>query len=189
MQTQLFPQITGKIDIFSVGDVWTLIGSAHNDVLYSGMDLMALMAWGSGRSINGMYLEFENGTDPAAISPPLLDVEAGVEYYLGLSGSRDYVRVSAGPKGEPTASSPKYKSNRISFSASSAHVVGTHGLPYSQAGSTVVYGAALVSLGRAPDDDIVFARAYLGPALRASKQDNMQIGIHWTSTIKHPLDV
>lgn len=181
--------IAGLVEVFSIiNGVKEGAGAQKNTVLYSGMDLFGLLLSGSQRPINGMYFEFENGTPAADIVAPSFVATDDVSYYLGLSGPRDYIRAPAGLMTAPVASSPQYRTNRITFSGQSAHATGTRGLPFSATDGTVVFGAAMVSMGENPEDDIVYARTYFAPENRKPKQDMMQVGLNWTTTIYHPED-
>lgn len=189
MRDGIAPRASGVISVFQGNDgQWFHEFSQDNAVTYSGMDILAMLLQGENRTINGMYLEFENGTAAADIVTPVLDKKAGVEYYLGLAGNRDYVRIPAGPAAKPGPSSADYTGNRAAFFGSSSHVVGEHGLGFSFSDNTVVFGVALVSLGGTPAEDLIYARAYFEPNLRIEKHEHRQIGIKWTTTIYHPED-
>jgi hypothetical protein len=188
MRSPFRPNILGQVELFEVTGAWRPLGVVANAVTFGGMDLIGRLLAGEGRPINGIYLEFENGTEPALVSPPMLDPTAGVEYYLGLSGQRDFVRAPAGLRSAPAGSSSAYRSNRVAFTGQSAHTAGNRGLPFSHTAGTVVFGAALVSLADNPSDDIVYARAYFDANLRIPKQDMMQIGLNWITTVYHPED-
>lgn len=160
-----------------------LVSSGRNDLVFSGVDVMARLLAGQGR-LDGLYLEFANGIDPAAFPPPAVNPRYGVEYYTGLSGAHDYMRVPLRVDGALEASDSRYVSNRVRFLGTSGGAAGARGLPFSASAGSAVYGAALVMLGKTPADDLVYARYSLPRAEAIS--DNQAVGISWTLTLTHP---
>ncbi len=160
-----------------------LVSSGPNVLTFSGVDVMARLLAGQG-SLNGLYLEFANTTDPSSIAPPAVTPTVGVEYYTGLSGQYDYMRAPLRLDGALEASDSRYGSNRLRLIGTSGGAAGVHGLPFSAIAGSAVYGAALVMLGKTPADDIVYARHYF--AQPDTIGDNQAIGISWTLTLTHP---
>ena len=135
-------------------------------ILYGGADILAALAAGNSKyAIAAMYLEFQNIADGSGIVIPTFDRSGGIDYYNGLSGTIDYLRVPLIlPPSLSTTDPSSYQGNRVVFFGMSDGVVGVHGLAFSDVALSKVYGAALAAtpVPADPAQDIVFARTYTG---------------------------
>ena len=159
------------------------VAGGTNALLFSGVDVMA-RALAEGARLDGMYLEYVNTANPGALTPPTIDVLAGVEYYTGLTGDRDYLRVPLRLDGGFEAADSRYRGNRARFIGVSGGAAGVHGLPFGGTAGSAVCGMALAVTGKTAADDMVYARYYLAQADAVG--DNQAIGAAWTLTLKHP---
>lgn len=134
--------------------------------------------------IGGMYLEFNNGgtVDPT----PTITRGGWADYYANLNSSfatRDYLRVPLIATSEETTNPLFSYPNQANFIAQTVGVgpEGTHGLVFSDANSSYVYGGALVAFVNGDDssNDIVFNRFYFAEANQLEKLAGRQLGINW----------
>lgn len=184
----------GYYSLFEVdektGQVRTIFKDRKNSIMYDwGRIACQCLALGKREyRINGIYLEYQNTSPPGSI--PSFNLDAGVEYYQGLSGNRDYLRL-------PLSSTPLLKVetgwedyfsgedddfNAATFFAQTAGTVGVNGLPFSAASNSLAIGMALVACPVWEDKtrDIVFARTYYSVSEQTPKQNNHQLSISWT---------
>lgn len=160
-----------------------------NTVLYEWAAITAqLLTTGDKQyRISGMYIEYENvASSGDTVTAPTYGREpaAGIDYYNGLAGSpvRDYLRVPLVSAQVLSTNETNYpKGNQPSFFAQTSGVVGVHGLPFSEASNSKVFGAALVSIVDEADAtrDLVFSRFYLSTSLQQLKLASSQIGLEW----------
>jgi len=142
--------------------------------------------------IGGMYIEYENVTDPDdVVSAPSFgrDSGDGVEYYNALSGStnRDYLRVPLIAATMGTSDSAKFpKGNVPTFFAQTSGVSGVHGRPFSDVNNSKVFGGALVATIDEDDhtQDLVLSRFYLPTGEQQVKLATSQIGLEWELKLK-----
>jgi hypothetical protein len=180
-------EIKGGIRIFSfcpkTGMIRRIV-ETPNEILFGGADIMARLL--SGRpefKIGALYFEFENGTHPAAITPPSFTRKDGLSYYLGLTDDpvRDFLRVPLTTLPNIVSSdADDYEGNQVNFFAITEGVAGFHGKTFDASVSSAVFGIASAAT---PDPtetttDVVFARAYSGVG-QVPKEDNFQIAAQW----------
>lgn len=167
-----FDPVTGKIDRVVEGP---------NLVMYSGADIMARLVAGD-RSYTpaAIYFEYENLVDPGNVPvPPAYSRSDGIGYYNGLASPRDYLRVPITVT--PTISSSdedKYDGNQTTFFAITSGSEGVHGLPFSEANNSKVFGYAIAAtpIPEDPQNDVIFSRTYKEGILKTTGR---QIGIQW----------
>lgn len=168
-----------------------------NQIQYKWAHIIAqLLGFGeSAYKINAMYLEFENVASPGdAVATPSFDRSEQADYYAGLSGSRDFLRVPI--LGQPDlAVAPGYEDyfsdgegNRLTWFAQSVGSSGFRGLPFGYGNNSKVFGVALVSAPVWTDQarDIVFGRTYYDADNQISKQAGRQVGVSWQQTFPTP---
>jgi hypothetical protein len=119
-----------------------------------------------------LYLEFENVADVNdVVSPPEVDAEDSLQYYLDLSSSvvRDFVRIPFTPAGVAMDVHPDYAEvlddaypNRTTIRAATSAVTGYHGRAFTTAAKSKIFGVALVACPSINDvtRDILLAREY-----------------------------
>jgi len=167
----------GPIQIGYVRDgIWTPTQDKdHNLVLYGGSDILGRLAAGDpSYFINHMYFEFSNAVPPAVVPLP----GEGQSYYAGLGGTEDFVRAPISFTPNTSASGIDFVSNVTEFFGVTAGATGYHGLPFSQAAGSQVYGAALVSTPTSDFvGDVVFARFYFTTPVTVV--NGSQIGVDW----------
>lgn len=179
----------GKVRIFSFDPVSKQVRKLvvnHNDVLFSGADILAQLLTGHEEyKVSTMYLEYKNLVNPGdPITPPVFDRTGGVAYYSGLIGSldTDFLRVPLTVSPEISAYNDDYEGNQINFFGISEGTMGFHGKPFNPGVNSAVFGAALVATPD-PDDqsaDRVYARMYSGID-KVLKEAGFEIGVIWTS--------
>lgn len=134
--------------------------------------------------LSAMYLEFANtGDDPVAV-PAVFDRGQNLAYYANLSGNRDYLRV---PILAQTITStdpeifPPPRGNQLTNWAVTQGTQGQHGLEFSAAVGSRLYGAALVSTPdyTDPSQDLIYARFYLPENEQLVKLPDAQLGLAW----------
>jgi len=190
-------KITGKVrgyNVLPTSDIWQPVTNwVCNTHMYDLATAVAALVRNlqDGRAYyaNGMYIEFDNSG--AAVDPvPTVDLSAGYEYYTGLSGDSDFLRVPL------TASGPGLVSDALKFPRGtnvanfSARTSGTTGartvapLTFSDAANSRVYGGALVAMRNSADvtQDLVLARFYFEPVNQIPKAAGQQIGLDWPIT-------
>lgn len=184
--------ISGKVRIYNVtDDDWIAVTEyKRNLVLYQWAEITSkLLTTGDGRfRIGGLYLEFENTTNPGdPVALPSFDRTRNVEYYNELAGSttRDYLRVPL--TASPISSAGTGLShNQIMFLARSGGVAGVHGKPFSHASNSVIIGASLVAFIDATDAtrDLLFSSFYFAVEDQQQKLATSQVGIEWVLTLQ-----
>jgi len=157
----------------------------RNLILYSGADVLALMASGApGFHVATMYMEYENLADPGDTpSIPSYDRTGGIAYYNGLSASpnKDFLRIPITVSPSLSSSDDAiYDGNVVTFFAVSEGLAGFHGKPFGPSSNSAVYGAGLVASPDPSDQtqDRVFARTYTGIG-KILKETGFEIGITW----------
>jgi len=182
---------TGCVRLYSVEPhrITPICSWQPNTVLYEWAAIAAqLLTTGEKKyRISGMYIEYENVASPGdVVTAPTYGREpsAGIDYYNGLAGSatRDYLRVPLVSAQITSSDETDYpKGNQPVFFAQTSGVVGVHGLPFSDANNSKVFGAALVSIVDEADAtlDLVFSRFYLSTSLQQLKLASSQIGLEW----------
>lgn len=163
---------------------WRYLVNQHNDLTTDfGTILQRLLRAaddGYNYHIGGMYVEFDNSG--GAVTPPAIDPENSLDYYANLAAPQDYLRVPLIAASETTVGSGYALPNSGLISAVTTGSQGIHGLPFSAASNSRIFGAALVVF-RDPEDaskDLVYARAYLEVAdQQLQKLANSQIGLTW----------
>jgi hypothetical protein len=185
----------GLVDIWDVDEksgLWRLLFRQKNQIQYE-WAAIACQLFGFGKveyKINAVYIEYENvaaGADPVSI--PSFDRTEGREYFSGLSGPRDYLRV-------PLLSSPQlavadgYSDyftgtgtdfNQLTFLAQTTGTSGSRGTAFGDSVNSKVAGLALVSTPDWSDatKDLIFGRAYFAQSKQVLKQSAHQIGVSW----------
>lgn len=138
---------------------------------------------GGSYHIGGMYIEFDNSG--SAIAVPTISRAESLEYYDNLNTNhptRDYLRVPLiATEGENTDSSLFTTYNKGTFYAHTSGVTGVHGLAFSDAANSVVYGGALVAYRDINDasQDLIFSRVYFSTESHVPKAASSQIGLAW----------
>jgi len=163
-----------------------------NQIQYS-WAILAVQAIGRGQGnykINGMYVEYENVASPSdPVSVPSFDRSEGLEYYTGLAGDRDYLRVpllaepalAVASGYEDFFSGTGVEFNQATFLAQTSGVFGARGEPFGAASNSKVCGIALIAAPSWDDStqDIIFGRSYFDTDEQILKQDGFQVGISW----------
>jgi hypothetical protein len=151
---------------------------------------------GQGRpdfAISGMYLEYENVTNPEDVVdvPDDFPRDENLDYFNDLTGSavRDYLRVellqepllgiAAGFEAYFTAG---VDGNQLTFMAMSAGLEGMTGKAFSSAANSKVVGCALVATPVRADhtQDVIFARTYFDTEDHTVKEPSHQVGVTWS---------
>lgn len=160
-----------------------------NTVVYEwGAIVARLLAQGDiAYKLSAMYLEFSNGEAPRPV--PSLDRTRNIDYYQGLTGTYDYLRV---PLRSATISSSNTtlfpNGNQIVFTAKSGGegLVGeAQGLAFSSVAGSQVIGAALVAEVSEVDasQDLVFSAFYFAEAEQQAKLLASEVGLDWELTL------
>jgi len=165
-------------------------GARHNQIQdWSGY--IACLALGRGGvKLNTFYLEFENVAAPGdPVAAPAFDTSEGIEYYQGLSGDRDYLRVPI--RGEPSIEIASgfeevftngVNGNKLVFVGMSSGTAGVNGLPFSDSANSTIFGMALVAALDPTDAarDLVFGRMYWTEAAeQVPKEPSKQVVVSW----------
>lgn len=131
--------------------------------------------------IGGMYIEFDNSG--AAVDPtPTIDRGDGLDYYDNLANPQDYLRVPIAATEESSSDETNWPlGNTAHFYAQTSGSTGVHGLTFSDAANSRVYGGALVAFCDEDDasQDLIFARFYFASANQLLKPIGKQIGLLW----------
>lgn len=166
-------------------ELWLPQHVVHNDLTYEWGAILQRLLRGSpdgGRYvIGGMYIEFDNSG--GAVTPPAITRNGAGDYYADLAAPQDYLRVPLVATAEENSDTLTYELPNVGvFLAQTTGSQGVHGLPFSNAAGSRIYGAAAVAFTD-PDDsaqDIVYARAYISdPAQQLQKLTGSQIGLTW----------
>lgn len=117
-----------------------------------------------------IYVEYRNLSNPSDTAPiPTISRVDGLRYYLNLVTPADYLRLpvltrslgrDSSYAGTQYMSSGTY--NMLTLIAQTTGSTGVHGLPYSNAANSKIYGIA-VAAGPVPSDhtqDVVWGRSY-----------------------------
>ena len=163
-------------------ELWLPQHVVHNDLTYEwGAILQNDVLLGPGAKDGGMYIEFDNSG--GAVTPPAITRNGAGDYYADLAAPQDYLRVPLVATAEENSDTLTYELPNVGvFLAQTTGSQGVHGLPFSNAAGSRIYGAAAVAFTD-PDDsaqDIVYARAYISdPAQQLQKLTGSQIGLTW----------
>lgn len=189
------PFVRGHVRRYRVWDdgIVSLLGGRANQIQLT-WGMIAAMTIGLGRRdyrINGLFIEYENMTDPDDIAvTPDFERAAGLEYYddLLVSSTRDFLRVpliqnpllSIEPGYEDTFIEGE-TGNRLTFFTQTQGTVGVHGKAFSNAANSKVVGAALVAIPTFQDRarDVILARTYFAADEQVLKLPSSQVGIAW----------
>lgn len=194
-----FPQGHCAVHLVDEAGVWLPpLFEKHNQIAYD-WGVIACQAMCRGNSlykIRGMYVEFENVADPEdTISIPSdddIDRGEGVNYFLSLSGSKDFLRVLMDTEpGLTVGSNSAYQDyfsgegvefNEATFRAQSSSSSGVNGLSFDNGSNSKIYGIALVAV---PDiDDVtrdkIFGRLYFNAGEQFVKPSTQQVGVAWS---------
>jgi hypothetical protein len=174
--------VKGKVELFEVRDgIWTKQCEFNNNILYSGYDAMAkAFAGNSDYVVNGMYLEYMNGTP----TQPIIPLDRTTSYYEELDDPYGYVRIKTLSQPVFTASDEsKYETNVITLigvtdgsSAGGADIID---------GTSQFYSLALVAipnLNSKSTDTLVSAAPIMsgGTFTPKTKLANSQLGFKWS---------
>jgi hypothetical protein len=183
------PTGTVRLHVVEPNRVTPITPWQPNTVLYEWAAIAAQLLTAGERQyrISGMYLEYENvasSGDTVTVPSYGREASAGIAYYNGLAGSpvRDYLRVPLVSAQVLSTNGTNYpKGNQPVFFAQTSGVVGVHGLPFSEASNSKIFGAALVAILDEADAtrDLVFSRFYLSTSLQQLKLASSQIGLEW----------
>lgn len=140
--------------------------------------------------ISGMYLEFENVSDPDDVVDfdPVSRSQAR-SYYDGLIDDpiRDYLRVpmiaTAFEQVDPDDEDSNYQ---LRFFAQTSGVIGIHGKEFSDAVNSKVFGGALVAMVDSGDatQDLILSRFYATSGNQMVKLASGQIGAEWETLLQ-----
>jgi hypothetical protein len=174
--------VKGTVELFEVQDgIWTKQCEFNNNILYSGYDAMAkAFAGDSDFVVNGMYIEYMNGTP----TQPIISLDRSADYYEQLDDPYGYVRIKtiSQPVFSPSDAS-KYESNVITLigvtdgtSAGGAEILD---------GTSQFYSLALVSipsLSNKTTDTLVSAAPIMSGSTFTPKTKlaNSQLGFKWS---------
>ncbi len=179
----------GEVDVAT--GVNTPLFSRDNAILldWIRMGVQCLMLGDVRYKINAMYLEFENTAGSA--SAPSFDLEDGVDYYLGLTGARDYLRLPLTSLPALTVNdAARFEGTGVDFDAAtfttqSSGTSGAGGLSFSSGSNSLVFGIALVAAPIWADRtrDLIFARAYFDVSEQQRKTATKQVSIAWMQAL------
>lgn len=136
--------------------------------------------------VGGMYIEFDNSG--SAVSPPSPTRGGNTAYYANLNSSfatRDYLRVPLVATSGANSDEDLFSADNIAlFHAKTTGTTGVHGLTFSDAANSRVYGLGLICF-RDPDNsslDLVISRLYFEAAEQLEKMVGRQITADWELT-------
>jgi len=192
--------ITGKVRPSNVlvaadgSELWVPVGpwtpNTHMyDMATAAAALFRNLQDGKQYYINGMYFEFDNSG--AAVDPtPTIDLADGYDYYTGLTGDSDFLRVPLASTSAGTVTDVAKFPRGTNVAVFSARTTGATGmrtgspLTFSDAENSRVYGGALVAMRSVADitQDLIVARFYFLPANQIVKAAGQQIGLDWPLT-------
>lgn len=198
--------VSGKVRGYHVGNnviqdsssmqlgssIWTpATGLHHNAVMYDwGVIVASLLRGLSDKQyrVGGMYFEFDNsGSDVDPV--PEFTRDETVSYYLGLSGTSDFLRVPLTATAGAQSDEDNFSGNNVAtFFAQTAGSTGQRSaspLTFSDASSSRVYGGALVAFRQYSDitQDLILSRFYFEPGDQVEKVASSQIGLTWAITL------
>ena len=160
-----------------------------NLVMYAWTELACRLFGDGDRNyrLSTMYLEYMNVADPGdAVTIPTFGRgdEDGLAYYDSLADvpDVDYVRADIISATRRTTDEDLYPTaNQLLLFAMSTGTTGVHGLPFSTAANSKVYGAALVATPDAGDAsrDLVMSRTYYEADEQMLKLATSQLGNEW----------
>lgn len=187
-------QVTGKVRGYRIdGNLWLpatgWASNTHmNDMATAAAALFRRLQDGKNYYVGAMYFEFDNSGSP--VDPtPTIDLSSGVDYYLGLTGTKDFLRSPITATGGENSDSAKFpRGDNVAYF--SARTEGTTGLrsssplTFSDAAGSRVIGGALVAMRTSADitQDLVIARFYFAAASQIEKIAGQQIGLDWPLT-------
>lgn len=167
-------------------ELWTpATPRQHNDLDYQYATILQRLLRnvkdGKNYHIGGMYVEFDNSG--VAVDPtPTIDRGDGLDYYDNLSAPRDYLRMPVAATEEDSSDETNFPLGNIGkFYVQTAGSVGEHGLTFSDAANSRVYGGALVAFCEDDDSsqDLIYARFYFASANQMLKPIGKQVGLLW----------
>lgn len=178
--------ITGHVKVYIIkDDIWTSILQFKNTILYSGYDILAkALAGNADYTVNGMYIQYYNGT-PSLIPIPK---NRTVAYYTGLTAPDGVCRVKTVADPAFSVSSANYSFNKVAFTAITDGST-LAGAPI-QDGVSNFYSIALAAIPDItdPTKDVLFSAANivdsygnLAPILKVA---NSQVGFKWEITME-----
>jgi hypothetical protein len=136
--------------------------------------------------IGGMYIEFDNAGSPVSL-PSIARTGNKANYYDGLTGTQDYLRVPLVATTESSSNATNFPQGNIAtFFAQTEGAVGeSQGLTFSDVAGSAVFGIALVVFPEFadPSQDLVFSRSYFLSANQIDKVAGSQIGVTWAVTL------
>jgi hypothetical protein len=138
---------------------------------------------GKAYQIGGMYVEFDNSGSP--VTGPTYDRGNALSYYNQLNNeepTRDYLRIPLiATAGEVSDAELYSGENLATFYGQTQGVVGIHGLTFSDAEDSRVYGVSLVAFLDAEDasQDLIFSRVYFASDNQIVKPLGGQVAITW----------
>lgn len=160
--------------------LWTpLQVKRRNLITYGGSDILGRILSGNALYVpSRMYFEFHNGASPPT---PTVSRDTEPDYYLGLTGTEDFLRVPLNFTPALSASSGNFVSNICTFMGVTSGSTGartTGPLTFSSGALSKVFSAAIVASPTGDvGGDIVFARFNLDTAI--AKIAGSQIGVKW----------
>ena len=100
-----------------------------NQIQAEASEILASLAGEGSRKIDAFYLVFENteSADSEVVCSGI-DASDGVEYFLGLAGSRDFIR-------QKMELPPEIQGTSVTFPILASSGYGFHGLPFGQDGT------------------------------------------------------
>lgn len=195
-----FCNVRGRVTIWSVDEntgLRTPIVRKANQIQYS-WGFIAAKQLGYRRNaerpdyhISGMYIEYENQSDPSTpISVSTFERSLGIDYYNAMANqtTRDYLRIPL--RLEPTltiaAGFENYfvdgqSGNQLTFFAQTSGTTGVNGKQFGASVNSKVFAAALVATPVFSDrtQDVIFARTFFDVGDQTTKEPSSQIGITW----------
>jgi len=175
--------IKGFVEIYDIiGGIWYKRAEFDNNIMNTGYDAFArAVAGDSTYSVNGMYVQYYNGTPT---DPDPIPLTRTPSYFAGLSGDHGYLRLSTLSNPTYSATQSKYVGNKATFLAVSD---GTN-----SNGATVIDGTTqfyVLGLVAIPDidtqtSDHLISMASIkdtgGSFSPITKIANSQVGFKWS---------
>lgn len=157
-----------------------------NLFMYEGTEAIAQLLRGhSEYKAAGMYIEFQNVTNPSdVVTVPTYGRGDGVQYYndLAHSSDTDYLRVPLIAANLSSSDTDKFSlGNVVTFVASTSGTLGVHGKTFSDSVNSKVFGGAIIAIPDEEDStkDLVISRFYFNTSRQRVKLPNAQLGVEW----------
>ena len=173
-----------EVSVLDGGKVADAVRRMTNSIVYEGYDLLAKMAT-TDMHVNGMYVEFKNGTpaDPSPIAATRNRAYYAAYEEASYAGDQGYVRVPLTIAPEYSASSAEYAGNKVVLLATTDPTAA--GKVAVQDGVSQFFTISLVHMADAADasKDIVYDAAVMksgGVYAPLLKPANVQIGVKAT---------